>query len=84
LTLTLTLLDFNFDFVFDFDFDFDFGAVQNTSQTLATMAIVTLPKRGRTPLRHCVSCCHRAQEARNLLIARGMHLEYLRTLVWNI
>ena len=50
--MTLTLLDFNFDFVFDFDFDFDFdfGALQNTSQTLATMAIVTLPKRRRTPL----------------------------------
>ncbi len=50
--MTLTLLDLNFDFVFDFDFDFDFdfGALQNTSQTLATMAIVTLPKRRRTPL----------------------------------
>ena len=62
------LLDFNFDldfvFDFDFDFDFDFGALQNTSQTLATMAIVTLPKRRRTPLplRFMLPPCARGKE----------------------
>ena len=78
MSLTLALLDFNcdldfdfdfdldwdFDFVFDFDIDFDFGALQNTSQTVATMAIVTLPKRRRTPLplRFMLPPCARGKE----------------------
>ena len=61
-----------------------FGGGPNSASAIAMLLSSQTVLCDALQLCHCVSCCHRAQEARNLLIARGLHLEYLRTPVWNI